>query len=86
MSNFNLQIKNRVTREIRVISIQDFKKQFAKELKSIIENYSKNMREHNYLPEIIRKIDYEGDFYLSLYFNFNNYGRSITDWYIERIF
>lgn len=86
MNNFKLQIRNRITRQKRVITIQEFKKEFAKDLKTIIDYYSQEKEKNNFLPKIMNKTDYEGDFYLSFYFNFNNYGRLFCDWYIEKIF
>lgn len=86
MNNFKLQIKNRVTRQKRVITIQEFKEEFAEELKTIIDYYSQDMEKNNSIPDFMKTKDYERDFYLSFHFNFNNYGRLFCDWYIEKIF
>lgn len=85
MSNYKLEITHRRTRKKRVLTLEEFKKEFAEELKNIIDYYSQEMEKNNYLPDIMGKKDHEGDFYLSLHFNFNNYGRFFCDWYIERI-
>lgn len=83
MCNIKIKISNRRTRKTRVLLLEEFKKEFARELQQAISLYSENERKKEYLPPIMTKNkDYTCDFYLSLQFNFNNYAHS--DWYIER--
>ncbi len=83
MNNIKLKITNRRTRLSRVLLLEEFKKEFAQELKQGIKTYSEDKERKNFLPKVICKNkNYELDFYSSLHFNFNNYVRS--EWYIER--
>lgn len=83
MGNIKLKITKRRTRESRVLLLEEFKKEFARELKQGIVTYSEHEERKNFLPKLICKNkDYELDFYSSLQFNFNNYVHS--EWYIER--
>lgn len=81
MAELKVKIANKRTREMRVLSLEELKQEFSKELQEGFKIYSDQKEKKNFLPH--QKNDYESDFYFpgSFRFNFNNYVNS--DWYIE---
>lgn len=73
-------LENRRTREKRTISLDEFKKEFANDIRAAFESYKKTELSKPYFK--FNKEDFiESDFYFSLQWNFNNYGNSI--WFIK---
>lgn len=84
MSNYKIKLVSRRTRQERVLTLQEFKQEFHKELRQAINTYSAHQRSKDFFNIYFRNPDYESDFYNSLQFNFNN--NAVSEWYIERIF
>ena len=82
MAELKVKIANKRTREMRVLSLEEFKKEFSKELQTAVKLYSEAKERKDFMP--FRNKDYESDFYFpgSLRFNFNNYAH-FCEWYIE---
>ena len=79
-----ITIKNKRTRELRVLSYEEFKAQFKAEFERAYQGFIRHETEKNaFLPEFMQKHLSEADFLLSLQWNFNNYSRS--EWYILAI-
>lgn len=73
-------LKNKRTRETLEISLDEFKKRFAKEINDSFESYKRTVLAKPYFK---MNNNIESDYYFSLRFNFNNHG--ITNWYIEKM-
>lgn len=86
MSNFRLKIVDRRTRKVRVLTLEEFKREFSKELINAVNIYTTHANSRNFLPPFMDHRDYKQEFYDSLQFNFNNYACTCCSWYIERIF
>ena len=76
-------VKNKRTRETLDITLEEFKKKFAKEIKDSLESYKRTVLAKPTFPPFKVNNDIEGDYFFSLRYNFNNHG--ISNWYIERI-
>ncbi|MBP3847415.1 hypothetical protein J6I39_06665 [bacterium] len=83
MGNYKLKIVHRRTRQKRVLTLEEFKKEFNLQLIQGINTYTGHKKSKCFLPSFMDHNDYKADFYFSLQFNFNNY--CICEWYIERI-
>jgi hypothetical protein len=76
-------VKNKRTRETLDITLEEFKKRFAKEIEDSLESYKRSVLAKPTFPPFKINNTIEGDFYFSLRYNFNNHG--ISNWYIEKI-
>ena len=75
-------VKNRQTKKVIEISLDEFKTRFAKELEVAFESYKKTQLSKPFF--MIKSLSsIESDFYFDLRWNFNNYSSSI--WYIDRM-
>lgn len=81
MTNQKVKIVNKRTREQRVLTLNELKAEFSKELQEGFKTYSEERERKEYLH--FKNNNYESDFYFpgSFRFNFNNYVNS--EWYIE---
>ena len=81
MANQKVKIVNKRTREKRVLTIEELKQEFSKELQDGFKMYSDQKEKKDFMP--YKNKNYESDFYFlgSFRFNFNNYVNS--EWYIE---
>ena len=75
----NMIIKNKLTKETLVLSEEEFKTRFAKEIDMALDSYRRTELAKPYY--MINK-DIESDFFFDLQWNFNHYGNS--NWYIEK--
>lgn len=75
-------LKNKRTGEQKELTLQEFKKEFDKEIKASFKDYVDTQLRHIYYGVGINS-DYLQDFYFDLRYNFNNFG--ISAWYIEKI-
>ena len=73
-------VKNKRTRETLDITLEEFKKRFAKEIRDSLESYKRTVLAK---PTFRVNNDIEGDYFFSLRYNFNNHG--ISNWYIEKM-
>lgn len=81
--NFKIKIANKRTREQFILSPEEFKEKFSKELELALQSFARTKKNKKlYLLPIIGKQDYKNEFYSNLQWNFNHYSNSI--WYIER--
>ena len=79
-----ITLENRRTREQRVLSYEEFRKEFKLDFNHAYQGFIRNETEKNaFLPEFMQKHLTEADFLLSLQWNFNNY--SHAEWYIAAI-
>lgn len=75
-------VKNRQTKEVIEISLEDFKNKFQKEIQVAFESYKKTqLSKPFFTTKSLSSI--ESDFYFDLQWNFNNFGNSV--WYIDKI-
>lgn len=72
-------IKNKLTKETLVLSEEEFKTRFAKEIDTALDSYK---RTESAKPYFNLNKDIESDFFFDLQWNFNHYGNS--NWYIEK--
>lgn len=73
-------IKNKRTKERKILSYIEFQTIFKKELQNALESY---IRSENNKPFFRLNKNPETDFYFDLQWNFNHFGNS--NWYIERL-
>jgi len=85
MSNYKLKLVDRRTCKVRVLTLQEFNKEFSNVLLTAISLYESHERRKNLLPPFMDYRDYKQDFYNSLKFNFNSYSCTCCSWYIENI-
>ena len=79
-----ITLENKRTREQRVLSYEEFRKEFKLDFNHAYQGFIRHENEKNaFLPEFMQKHLSEADFLLSLQWNFNNYSRS--EWYILAI-
>ena len=79
-------IKNRRNnKEKLILTLEEFKTKFSKELETAVQIYSRDEQRKDMLkPSYIgTQSDYKADFYQDLRWNFNNNAQSI--YYIDRI-
>lgn len=75
-------VKNKRTKEVIEISLEDFKNKFQKEIQVAFESYKKTqLSKPFFTTKSLSSI--ESDFYFDLQWNFNNFGNSV--WYIDKI-
>ena len=72
-------IKNKRTKERKILSYIEFQTIFKKELQNALESY---IQSENNKPYFRLNKNLESDFYFDLQWNFNHFGMS--NWYIER--
>mgnify|MGYP000785934468 FL=1 len=72
ISNFKIKLISRRTRQERVLTLQEFKKDFYNELRQAINTYSTHREQSLFYERFYKNHDFESDFYNSLQFNFNN--------------
>lgn len=73
-------IKNKLTKETLVLSEEEFKTRFVKEIDMALDSYRRTELAKPYYK--INK-DIESDFFFDLQWNFNSFSNSV--WYIERM-
>ena len=73
-------LKNKLTKETLVLSEDEFKTRFAKEIETALDSYIKTELVKPYFN--LNK-DIESDFFFDLQYNFNSFSNSV--WYIERM-
>ena len=76
--NKKIIIKNRRNNNERFeLTLEEFKVKFHNELREAIDSYKKYQESKNYLPPYLSPTpDYEFEFYLDLWWNFNNFAQS----------
>lgn len=75
-------VKNKRTKEVIEISLEDFKNKFQTEIQVAFESYKKTqLSKPFFTTKSLSSI--ESDFYFDLQWNFNNFGNSV--WYIDKI-
>ena len=72
-------LKNKLTKETLVLSEEEFKTRFAKEIEIALDCYRRTELAKPYFN--LNK-DIESDFFFDLQWNFNHYRNS--NWYIEK--
>ena len=72
-------VKNKLTKETLVLSEEEFKTRFAKEIETALDSYRRTELAKPYF-NLNKNI--ESDFFFDLQWNFNHYGNS--NWYIEK--
>lgn len=72
-------LKNKLTKETLVLSEEEFKTRFVKEIETSLDSYRQTELSKPYFN--LNK-DIESDFFFDLQWNFNHYGNS--NWYIEK--
>ena len=75
----NMILKNKLTKETLVLSEEEFKTRFAKEIDTALDSYRRTELAKLYFN--LNK-DIESDFFFDLQWNFNHYGN--PNWYIEK--
>lgn len=73
-------LKNKLTKETLVLSEEEFKTRFVKEIETALDSYKQTELSKPYFR---LNRDIESDFYFNLQWNFNHYGNS--NWYIEKL-
>ncbi|MBO6180626.1 hypothetical protein J6O86_02955 [bacterium] len=69
------------SKEKLVLTLDEFKKRFAKELKTAIDSYTRlHKYKHSLKPPFTKEPDYESDFYFDMRFNYNH--NAPGEWYI----
>lgn len=83
--NFKLKLGKHYSKETRIVTLEELKQEFSKELENAIEVYTKHKQYKDMLSGKRTTGDYEEDFYsrANIRFNFNSNVRSV--WYIDRI-
>ena len=76
-------VKNKRTRETLDITLEEFKKKFAKEIEDSMDSYERTVLAKPTFPPFKTQEDIESGYYFSLRYNFNNHG--ISNWYIEKM-
>ena len=76
-------IANRRTRQERQITLLDFKKEFARDIKTAFDSYCKTQNNKPYFALIKCQAIYESEFEFNFQWNFNNFGNSA--WYIKSL-
>ena len=79
-------IKNRRNnKEEQILTLEEFKTKFSKELETAVQIYSRDKQYKDSLkpPYIASQSDYKADFYQDLRWNFNNNAQSV--YYIDKI-
>ncbi len=80
LRGIDMIIKNKLTKETLVLSEEEFKIRFIKEIETALDSYKRTELAKPYY-KINKNI--ESDFYFSLQYNFNSFSNSV--WYIERM-
>ncbi|MBO6272941.1 hypothetical protein J6O48_09220 [bacterium] len=83
--NFKIKLGKRHSKDRRIVTLEELKNEFAKELKTAVDNYSEHEEYKDKLSGKYKTGNYEEDFYYpqNIRFNFNSYVNSV--WYIENI-
>ena len=80
-------LKNKLARETLEITYPEFRKRFAKEIRTAFESYRRtqlNKYSYNFKDDNSMEYNfYFHNFYFQIQWNFNHFGNS--NWYIERI-
>ncbi len=64
-----------------ILTLEEFKKRFSKELKAAIDGYTRLKKyKHSLKPPYTREPDYEDDFYFDMRDNYNR--NAPGEWYI----
>ena len=84
-SNFKIKLGKRHSKERRIVTLEELKQEFSKELETAVKNYSAHEQYKDKLSGKYKTDDYEEDFYSrpNIRFNFNSNVNSM--WYIENI-
>lgn len=75
-------LKNKLTKEMLDIPYSEFRKKFAKEIKTVFESFKRtelNKTFYNFKNDNL----IESNFYFDIRWNFNHFGNS--NWYIEKL-
>mgnify|MGYP004641775859 FL=1 len=75
-------LKNKLTKEMLDIPYSEFRKKFAKEIKTVFESFKRtelNKTFYNFKDDNL----IESNFYFDIRWNFNHFGNS--NWYIEKL-
>lgn len=75
-------LKNKLTKEMLDILYSEFRKKFAKEIKTVFESFKRtelNKTFYNFKDDNL----IESNFYFDIRWNFNHFGNS--NWYIEKL-
>jgi len=77
-----MMLKNKLTKEMLDIPYSEFRKKFAKEIKTVFESFKRtelNKTFYNFKDDNL----IESNFYFDIRWNFNHFGNS--NWYIEKL-
>lgn len=77
-----MMLKNKLTKEMLDILYSEFRKKFAKEIKTVFESFKRtelNKTFYNFKDDNL----IESNFYFDIRWNFNHFGNS--NWYIEKL-
>lgn len=75
-------LKNKLTKEMLDIPYSEFRKKFAKGIKTVFESFKRtelNKTFYNFKDDNL----IESNFYFDIRWNFNHFGNS--NWYIEKL-